>query len=139
MFLVTGTVLMLVGVIGHAALFSLGAILPGVLTPLILIWGGGVLLLLSAAHYFVARVSALQMSAVLAAITLALVLAGMAFCFASARSMEAQLDSAVPTGDAIVPLIISSALCGVAALTTFVINVILTLRKRRYLIAVSAA
>ena len=49
MFLVTGTVLMLVGVIGHAALFSLGAILPGVLTPLILIWGGGVLLLLSAA------------------------------------------------------------------------------------------
>ena len=36
------------------------------------------------------------MSAVLAAITLALVLAGMAFCFASARSMEAQLDSGRP-------------------------------------------
>jgi hypothetical protein len=139
MFLVTGTVLVLVGAIGLAALFSWRAILPGVLTPLILVWGGGVLLLFSAAHYFVARVSAVQMSVVLAATTLALVLAGMAFYFASARSMEAQLDSAAPTADAIVPLIIRSALCGIAALATFVINVALAFRKRRSVIAVAAS
>src|SRR5713226_3843538 len=108
MFLASGTVSVMIGAIGIISMNSGRAILPGVLTPLILIGGGGILLLFSAAHYLVAKLSSVQMSRALAAITLGIVLVGMGFYFASARSMEAALDSAAPTGDAVVRQMIRS-------------------------------
>ena len=118
-------------------MFSGRAILPGVLTPFILIGGGGLLLLFSVAHYLVAKLIAAQMSRALAAITLGIVLVGMGFYFASARSMEAALDSATPTGDVVVRQIIWSELCGVAAVTAFFLNVVITFKKRRSVTGVS--
>ena|SRR5712692_473655 len=137
MFLAPGTVLVLVGAIGHIAMFSWRPILPGVLTPLILIGGGGILLLFSLTHYLVATLSAFQMSRVFAAMTLAASLAGMGFYFASARAMEAYLNSSASTADTAVPHMIRSELCGVVALTAFVVNVVVTLRKRRSVAGVS--
>lgn len=118
-------------------MFSGRPILPGVLTPLILIGGGGLLLLFSVAHYLVAKLTAAQMSRALAAITLGIVLVGMGFYFASARAMEAYLNSSASTADTAVPHMIRSELCGVVALTAFVVNVVVTLRKRRSVAGVS--
>ena len=139
MFLASGTVLVLVGAIGLVAMFSWRAIFPGVLTPLIVIGGGGILLLFSLAHYLVAKLSTLQMNRLLAAITLATVLAGMGFYFAGARSMEAYLNSTTPAANAVVPHMIRSELCGVAALTAFVVNVVVTFRKRKSMAGVSTS
>lgn len=130
-FLALGTVLVLAGAIALLAMFSWRAILPGVLTPLILVGGGGILLLFSVAHHLVAKLSAVQMSRLLAVITLVTVLAGIGFYFASARSMEAALNSAAPTADAVIAYMIRSGLCGAAALIAFAVNVIVTFRKRR--------
>lgn len=137
MFLGSGTVSVMIGAIGLISMNSGRAILPGVLTPLILMGGGGLLLLFSVAHYLVAKLTAAQMSRALAAITLGIVLVGMGFYFASARSMEAALSSATPTGDLVVRQIIWSALCGVAAVTVFLLNVIMAFRKRRSATGVS--
>jgi hypothetical protein len=136
-FLAPGAVLVLVGAIGLVAMFSWRPIFPGVLTPLILIGGGGILLLFSVAHYLLAKLSAVQMSRLLAAITLVTVLAGIDFYFASARSMEAYLDSAAPTGDAGIAHMIRSVLCGAAALIAFAVNVIVTFKRRRSVTGVS--
>jgi hypothetical protein len=137
MFLLSGTVSVLAGAIGLITMSSWRAIFPGVLTPIILIGGGGILLLFSVAHYLVSKLTAAQMSRPLAAITLGIALAGMGFYLASARSMEAALDSSAPTGDAVVRHMIRSELCGVLAVTAFLLNAIVTFRKRRSLAGVS--
>lgn len=136
-FLWSGTVSVLAGAIGLIAMSSWRAIFPGVLTPLILIGGGGILLLFSVAHYLVSKFTAAQMSRPLAVITLGIALAGMGFYLASARSMEAALDSSAPSGDAVVRHMIRSELCGVVAVAAFLLNTIVTFRKRRSAAGVS--
>jgi len=134
MFLGTGIVFVLAGGIALVALLSSRPIFPGVLTPLILIGGGGILLAFAAAHYVVERRSALRMNRLLAAVTLAATLAGIGFYFASSRSMEAYLNSNLPAdlaGHVIVSQMKRSELCGVLALVTFLANAIVTSKKHR--------
>jgi hypothetical protein len=132
MFIAVGLLLVLIGIIGLVNQFVLsGNIFPGVMTPLVLFAGGGVLLACSVPHYLVGRLSGTRMSTRLAFLTLVLLLAGIGFYLATGFAWENVLDSKTnATGSTIVARMIRSELCGFLAVCTFVLNAILTLRKR---------
>lgn len=132
MFIAIGLPLLLAGIFGLVSEFVLlRNIFPGVLTPLALLAGGGFLLACSVPHYLVGRLSGTRMSTPLAFLTLVLLLTGIGFYLATGFAWESALDSPTDAAsNSIFVRMMRCELCGFLAVCTFVINVILTLRKR---------